>query len=185
MIEHDVLELHQAAGQRMAQSERGHLRDRSGDPIARLDMRDRFIGRNQLVAQLLAPVRSHLYRGSHLGGLLGVIAEARRKLANPHRAGQRAAAARGQLDCGRAKINAATCGEVRESGLTGVTRNHVSPCGSGGSNPPLSANESFSVCDSATDDRNTRLCGLFRTARGSGERDQPDKSPIRPDLSLF
>src|ERR1700687_226449 len=31
-------------------------------------------------------------------------------------------------------------GEVRESGLTGVTRNHVSPCGSGGSNPPLSAN---------------------------------------------
>ena len=33
-------------------------------------------------------------------------------------------------------------GEVRESGLTGVTRNHVSPCGSGGSNPPLSAIQS-------------------------------------------
>ena len=33
-------------------------------------------------------------------------------------------------------------GEVRESGLTGVTRNHVSPCGSGGSNPPLSAKQS-------------------------------------------
>ena len=43
--------------------------------------------------------------------------------------------------------------------------------GSGGSNPPLSsANESFSVCDSAKDDRNMRLRGQFHTARGSGER---------------
>ena len=46
------------------------------------------------------------------------------------------------LDWGRSNINAASCGEVRESGLTGVTRNHVSPCGSGGSNPPLSARQS-------------------------------------------
>ncbi len=30
-------------------------------------------------------------------------------------------------------------GEVRESGLTGVTRNHVCPCGTEGSNPSLSA----------------------------------------------
>ena len=40
-------------------------------------------------------------------------------------------------------------GEVRESGLTGVTRNHVSPCGSGGSNPPLSAIEPCSVLEIA------------------------------------
>src|SRR5579885_153304 len=33
----------------------------------------------------------------------------------------------------------ASYGEVRESGLTGVTRNHVCPRGTGGSNPPLSA----------------------------------------------
>ena len=33
-------------------------------------------------------------------------------------------------------------GEVRESGLTGVTRNHVCPRGTGGSNPPLSASQS-------------------------------------------
>jgi hypothetical protein len=33
-------------------------------------------------------------------------------------------------------------GEVRESGLTGVTRNHVCPCGTEGSNPSLSATQS-------------------------------------------
>jgi hypothetical protein len=42
--------------------------------------------------------------------------------------------------------------------------------GTEGSNPFLSAIESFSVCNSAKDDRNTRLHGQFRTARGSGER---------------
>src|SRR5262249_43069614 len=42
--------------------------------------------------------------------------------------------------------------------------------GTGSSNSLRSANESFSVCNSARDDRNTRLRGRFRTARGSGER---------------
>jgi hypothetical protein len=50
-------------------------------------------------------------------------------------------------------------GEVREPGLIGVTRNHVCPRGTGGSNPPLSAIESTQIeisyrtaelsCDSA------------------------------------
>ncbi len=43
----------------------------------------------------------------------------------------------------------ASRGEVREFGLTGLTRNQVSPCGSGGSNPSLSANQSFSILRSA------------------------------------
>ena len=33
--------------------------------------------------------------------------------------------------------------DFRESGLTGVTRNHVSPCGSGGSNPPSPPHRSY------------------------------------------
>ena len=50
---------------------------------------------------------------------------------------------------------------------------HRSLGGTGGSNPPRSAIESFSVCNSATDDRNTRLRGRFRIAGGSGERSEP------------
>jgi hypothetical protein len=38
---------------------------------------------------------------------------------------------------------------------------------------PSSAIESFSVCDSARDGRNTRLRGGFRTACGRGERSEP------------
>src|SRR5437764_14513016 len=47
-----------------------------------------------------------------------------------------------RLDCLDANGNAERNGEVRESGLTGVTRNHVCPRGTGGSNPPLSASDS-------------------------------------------
>src|SRR5260370_4514781 len=49
-------------------------------------------------------------------------------------------------------------GEVRESGLTGVTRNHVSPCGSGGSNPPLSANLTSRNCDGGICSATRCLC---------------------------
>src|SRR5216683_5579191 len=49
-------------------------------------------------------------------------------------------------------------GEVRESGLTGVTRNHVSPCGSGGSNPPLSANLTSRNCDGGIFSATRCLC---------------------------
>jgi hypothetical protein len=40
--------------------------------------------------------------------------------------------------------------------------------GTGSSNSVRSANESFSGYDSARDDRNKRLCGRFRIARGTG-----------------
>ena len=49
----------------------------------------------------------------------------------------------------------------------------ASSSGTEGSNLSRSAMESFSVRNSATDDRNTRHCGRFRRARGSGERPQP------------
>ena len=42
--------------------------------------------------------------------------------------------------------------------------------GTESSNSLRSAIESFSVYNSAKDDRNMRLRGQFRTARGSGER---------------
>ena len=42
----------------------------------------------------------------------------------------------------------------------------------------LSAIESFSICNSARDDRNTRLRGRFRIACGSGERSEPRIQPI-------
>ena len=76
-------------------------------------------------------------------------------------------------------------GEVRESGLTGVTRNHVSPCGSGGSNPPLSAIQSVEFTYNPEKAANKRVGGLIRSAGGSGESDQSCKSPIFPDSSLF
>jgi hypothetical protein len=57
-------------------------------------------------------------------------------------------------------------------------RMHVPMKGLDGSNPPLSANESFSVYNSAKDDRNMRLRGQFRTARGSGERSEPRIRPV-------
>jgi hypothetical protein len=47
-----------------------------------------------------------------------------------------------------------------------------------GSNPPFSAIESFSVYDSARNDRNTRLRGRFRIACGTGERSKPRFRPI-------
>jgi hypothetical protein len=50
--------------------------------------------------------------------------------------------------------------------------------GTGSSNSILSAIESFSVCNSARDNRNTRLRGRFRTAGGSGERSEPGIPPI-------
>ena len=59
---------------------------------------------------------------------------------------------------------------------------HRSPRGTGGSNPPRSAIESFSICNSARDDRNTRLRGRFRIACGSGERSEPR---IRPFCGSF
>jgi len=50
--------------------------------------------------------------------------------------------------------------------------------GTEGLNPSLSAIESFSICNSARDDPNTRLRGRFRIACGSGERSEPRIQPI-------
>ena len=58
VIDDDVFEFHQAARERGAQLERRLLRDRQTDAVARLDMRDGFIGRDQLGAQLRAPIVS-------------------------------------------------------------------------------------------------------------------------------
>ena len=56
-----------------------------------------------------------------------------------------------------------------------------------GSNPALSAIESFSVCNPATDDRNTRVCGGFAHAGGGGERPRALRislrSPTRSKMS--
>jgi hypothetical protein len=49
----------------------------------------------------------------------------------------------------------------------------LSKRGTEGSNPPHSAIESFSVYDSAKDDRNMRLRGQLRMACGTGERSEP------------
>ena len=57
VVDDHPLDFHQAAGQRVEQRERRHVRDRGGDPVARLDMRDRLFGRDQLGAELFAPVR--------------------------------------------------------------------------------------------------------------------------------
>ena len=65
VVYHHLFEFHQAAGQRVEQRERRHVRDRGGDPIARLDLRDRLFGGDQLGAELLAPVRTHLDRSGH------------------------------------------------------------------------------------------------------------------------
>ena len=61
----------------------------------------------------------------------------------------------------------------------------ISPSGTGGSNPPLSANESLSVYIGPEMIEIRAPCGLIHSARGSGERDQSCRSPIRPDSSLF
>ena len=53
-----------------------------------------------------------------------------------------------------------------------------SQIGTGSSNSPRSAKESFSICNSARDDPNTRLRGRFRIACGSGERSEPRIQPI-------
>ncbi len=59
-----------------------------------------------------------------------------------------------------------------------------STSGTESSNLSRSAIESFSVCDSATDDRNPRLRGRFRTAGGSGERPRfTDNGDLRLTLS--
>jgi hypothetical protein len=50
--------------------------------------------------------------------------------------------------------------------------------GASGSDPAWTAIEFFSVYNSARDDRNTRLRGRFRAARGIGERSEPGIRPI-------
>ena len=77
------------------------------------------------------------------------------------------------------------CGEVRESGLTGVTRNHVSPRGSGGSNPPLSATQFVGLAEIWEDAAIPRVDGAIRSPGGTGESEQSHKAPIHPDSSLF
>src|ERR1700687_5159018 len=56
MIDDDVLEFHQAPGQRGAQLERSRLCDRECYAIARFDMRDGVVSGNQARAELRAPV---------------------------------------------------------------------------------------------------------------------------------
>jgi hypothetical protein len=76
-------------------------------------------------------------------------------------------------------------GEVRESGLTGVTRNHVSPRGTGGSNPPLSATQFVGLANIREDTAIPRVDGPIRSPGGTGESEQSQKAPIHPDSSLF
>ena len=47
VIDNDVIQLHQAARERGAELERRRLRDRQTHPVARLDMRDSFVRRDQ------------------------------------------------------------------------------------------------------------------------------------------
>ena len=56
MIDDDVFDFHQTAGERGAQLERRLLRDRKTHAIARLDVRDGLVRRDQLRAQLRAPI---------------------------------------------------------------------------------------------------------------------------------
>ena len=56
MIDDDVFEFHQAAGERGAKLERRLLRDRKTDAVARLDMRDGLVRGDQLRAELRAPI---------------------------------------------------------------------------------------------------------------------------------
>jgi len=60
-----------------------------------------------------------------------------------------------------------------------ASRNETSVRGTGGSNPPLSATESFSAYSFTTNDRNPRQCGKFRTACGTGEWSKSSIPPIR------
>jgi hypothetical protein len=55
----------------------------------------------------------------------------------------------------------------------------------GGSNLPCSARQSVLFAYRPEMAANSRVGGLIRSARGSGERDQSCKSPIRHDSSLF
>jgi hypothetical protein len=57
--------------------------------------------------------------------------------------------------------------------------------GTEGSNPSLSATQYVSFTYRPEIAANSRVGGLIRTARGTGERDESCKSPIRHDSSLF
>jgi hypothetical protein len=57
--------------------------------------------------------------------------------------------------------------------------------GTEGSNPSLSATQLVVFSYRPEIAANSRVGGLIRSARGSGESDQSCKSPIRPDSSLF
>jgi len=63
----------------------------------------------------------------------------------------------------------------------GLNSAHVNPRGTGGSNPSLSATESFSLYSLAAIYRNLRFCGQFRAALGTGERCKSSLPPICPD----
>ena len=79
------------------------------------------------------------------------------------------------------RTNSLQHGRLLSGRIVRQTRAEVSPdtpLWLRGFESPLSAIESFSVCNSTTYDRNTGLGGRFRAACGSGERSESRTPPI-------